>query len=95
VWPRLRVSGKPVAGAGVKASLLGTTKDSNGKTQVTYNHWPLYYFAADTKVGQSAGEGLHAFGGWWYGITSSGSFVKPAAAASSSSSTSSGGGGGW
>ncbi len=95
VWPPLTVSGKPVAGAGVKASLLGTTKDSNGKTQLTYNHWPVYLYAADHKAGQSAGEGVHAFGGWWYGLTTAGSSVKLAAAPSSSSSTSSGGGGGW
>src|SRR5215471_14884104 len=41
-WPPLSASGKPKAGPGVKASLLGTTKD--GKV-VTYNGHPLYHFA--------------------------------------------------
>ncbi len=35
-WPALTTVGKPQAGPGVKASLLGTTKLPNGKHQVTY-----------------------------------------------------------
>ena len=41
-WPPLIASGKPVATAGVKATLLGTTKRADGRLQVTYNHHPLY-----------------------------------------------------
>src|SRR6185436_7776922 len=55
-WPPLITSGKPVAGAGVKASLLGTTKRADGKLQVTYNHHPLYTFLEDTKKGQTKGQ---------------------------------------
>src|SRR5947209_5970892 len=36
-WPPLLSATKPTAGTGVKASLLGRTKRSNGKWQVTYN----------------------------------------------------------
>lgn len=42
--PPLRDGGKPVAGSGVKASLLGTARRSDGKPQVTYNGHPLYLF---------------------------------------------------
>jgi len=34
-WPPLLTKGKPVAGAGVKAKLLGVTMRKNGKHQVT------------------------------------------------------------
>ena len=51
------------AGTGVKASLLGTTRRSNGSMQVTYKKHPLYGFALDKKAGQTNGEGNVAFGG--------------------------------
>src|SRR5438132_11757475 len=41
-WPPLLASGKTSASAGAKTSLLGTTKRSDGRLQVTYNHHPLY-----------------------------------------------------
>src|SRR5204863_1790861 len=44
LWPPLLTKGKPVAGPGVRASLLGTTKRKEGRLEVTYNHHPLYYF---------------------------------------------------
>src|SRR3954470_6557275 len=43
-WPPLIAAGKPLAGAGAKASLLETTKRADGGRQVTYNHHPLYTF---------------------------------------------------
>jgi predicted lipoprotein with Yx(FWY)xxD motif len=65
-WPPLLTHGKPTAGAGVKASLLGVTRRSNGSTQVTYAGHPLYRFALDTRVGQTKGQGLEKFGAEWY-----------------------------
>jgi predicted lipoprotein with Yx(FWY)xxD motif len=64
-WPALVTTGAPRAGAGVRASLLGTTRRTNGKLQVTYAGHPLYFFVKDTKPGQLAGQGLTAFGGTW------------------------------
>src|SRR6516165_9436192 len=49
LWPPVTTIGKPHAGAGVSGSLLGTTKRSDGKVEVTYNGHPLYYYVADTK----------------------------------------------
>ena len=72
LWPPLTTTGKPHAGAGVSASLLGTTKRSDGKVEVTYNGHPLYYYVADTKRGQTSGQGLNQFGAPWWAISPNG-----------------------
>jgi predicted lipoprotein with Yx(FWY)xxD motif len=71
-WPPLTTSGTPKAAAGVKASLLGTTKRSDGTTQVTYAGHPLYEFQGDSAAGQSNGQGSKAFGAGWYVVTPAG-----------------------
>jgi predicted lipoprotein with Yx(FWY)xxD motif len=43
--------------AGAKASLIGMTKRSDGRMQVTYNHHPLYRFVKDTKKGRRTAKG--------------------------------------
>jgi predicted lipoprotein with Yx(FWY)xxD motif len=86
-WPPVRVSGKPKAGSGVKASMLGTTPRSDGKPQVTYNGHPLYLFQGDGSAGDTNGQAITAFGAAWY-------VVSPAGDAITSQSGSSGGGGG-
>src|SRR5215212_2087420 len=43
-WPPVTTTGKPTAGKGLTASMLGTTKRSDGKTQVTYNGHPVYLY---------------------------------------------------
>jgi predicted lipoprotein with Yx(FWY)xxD motif len=75
-WPPLIASGKPIAAADVKASLLGTTRRADGRLQVTYNHHPLYTFVKDTKKGQTNGEGIDAFGGEWYVASPAGTAVE-------------------
>jgi predicted lipoprotein with Yx(FWY)xxD motif len=66
LWPPLITHGKPVAGHGVKRSLLGTTKRKDGKLEVTFGGHPLYYFVTDRKRGQTTGQGVNQFGGpWW------------------------------
>ena len=90
-WPPLITSGKPRAGAAVKASLLGTTKRSDGRLQATYNHHPLYTFVKDTKKGQTTGEGLNIFGAEWYALSPTGSKVERPGGASSAGDPSPGG----
>jgi predicted lipoprotein with Yx(FWY)xxD motif len=82
-WPPLIVSGKPRAGVGAKASLLGRTKRKDGRWQVTYNHHPLYTFFEDTKKGQTEGEGLDFFGGEWDAVSPAGAKVEKNGAARS------------
>jgi predicted lipoprotein with Yx(FWY)xxD motif len=71
-WPPLLASGKPKASGKVKKSLLGTTKRSDGKRQVTYKGHPLYYFIQDKKAGDTNGQGSNAFGAKWYVLATSG-----------------------
>ena len=72
LWPPLVTKSKPIAGPGVRASLLGTTKRKDGKLEVTYNGHPLYYFVTDRKPGQAAGQGLNQFGGPWWVLSPAG-----------------------
>jgi predicted lipoprotein with Yx(FWY)xxD motif len=64
VWPPALTKGKPVAGNGVKQSLLGTTKRRNGKLQVTYGGHPLYYYVDDSP-GTILCHDVAEFGGLW------------------------------
>jgi predicted lipoprotein with Yx(FWY)xxD motif len=78
-WPPLYTTGKPVAGKGIKASLLGTVvRDDNHKTQVTYAGHPLYRFAAsgqphDTKPGDVYGQDFSSI---WFVLSPSGRSIK-------------------
>jgi predicted lipoprotein with Yx(FWY)xxD motif len=74
-WPPLIATGKPAAGSGAKASLLGTTRRADGRLQVTYNHHPLYTFVKDTSKGQTNGEGVIAFGAQWGAVSPVGARV--------------------
>ena len=76
-WPPVTTSGKPIAKGGVRASKLGTTKRTNGKTQVTYAGHPLYYFKGDNnKPRRASGEGSKAFGAEWYVLNAAGKKVE-------------------
>jgi predicted lipoprotein with Yx(FWY)xxD motif len=72
LWPPLITKARPVAGRGVRASLLGTTKRKDGKLEVTYNGHPLYYYVTDTKPGQTTGQGVNQFGAPWWVISAGG-----------------------
>jgi predicted lipoprotein with Yx(FWY)xxD motif len=75
-WPPLLTTGTPAAGAGVTTSLLGTVKRTDGTVQVTYAGHPLYYFVADTKPGDTSGEGTQAFGAGWDLVSPAGKKVE-------------------
>jgi predicted lipoprotein with Yx(FWY)xxD motif len=76
LWPPLIASGKTLAAAGAKASLLGTTMRGDGRRQVTYNHHPLYTFVKDARKGQTNGEEVDAFGAEWYAVSAAGAKVE-------------------
>jgi predicted lipoprotein with Yx(FWY)xxD motif len=91
-WPPVRANGKPTAGSGANASLLGTTARSDGARQVTYNGHPVYLFVMDKKPGDTNGQGVTAFGASWFALSAAGNQVSGSASKSSGgTSTSSGG----
>jgi predicted lipoprotein with Yx(FWY)xxD motif len=75
-WPPLTTDGKPAAGDGVKADLLGTSKRADGTLGVTYAGHPLYYFTGDTAAGQANGQDSDAFGADWYVVSPAGSAIE-------------------
>jgi len=75
VWPPLTVSGVVKAGPRTAASLLGTTKRTDGTTEVTYKRHPLYYYAGDTKPGDTNGQIVSQFGAPWYVLAGNGTAI--------------------
>jgi len=75
-WPPLTTNGQARAGAGVSTSKLGTTKRSDGTSEVTYNGHPLYKFAGDGAPGQTTGQGSDDFGAEWYVLSAAGNKVE-------------------
>jgi predicted lipoprotein with Yx(FWY)xxD motif len=75
-WPPYIVSGRARAGDGVKSSLLGTTRRSDGKLQATYDGRPLYYYVGDRKPGQILCQNVKEFGGLWLVVRANGTPVR-------------------
>jgi predicted lipoprotein with Yx(FWY)xxD motif len=76
VWPAVTTAGSPVAGPGVKASLIGTIKIKGGAKQLTYAGHPLYTYIADTHPAQTSYVNILQFGGRWPALNASGREVK-------------------
>ena len=79
-WPAVPANGKPVAGKGINAALLGTARGAGGVKQVTYNRHPLYFYrggfgapTGDRRPGQVRGQ---AFYGIWYVVSPKGRAIK-------------------
>jgi predicted lipoprotein with Yx(FWY)xxD motif len=72
-WPPLTTDGDPVAGDGVDEGLLGTAEREDGEAQVTYDDWPLYYWAGDSSPGDTNGQGVNDV--WWV-VTADGTPVR-------------------
>ncbi len=90
-WPPLLAKGSLVAGTGIDASKLGTTKRTDGTLQVTYAGHPLYFFAKDTKAGDTNGEDVQ---GVWYVVSAAGAKTEPGDDNGSSTTTTGSGYGG-
>src|SRR3954447_24893935 len=75
IWPPLTTDAKSVTGIGLPASKLGSTKRTDGKTEVTYAGHPLYTYAGYTKPDDVQGQGLDQFGAEWYVLAPSGNKI--------------------
>jgi predicted lipoprotein with Yx(FWY)xxD motif len=77
-WPPL-LEEDPVAGEGADEALLGTAGRDDGSAQVTYDGWPLYYWAGDDAPGDTAGQGV---GDVWWLVAPDGSAITAAESSS-------------
>lgn len=89
-WPPVLSRAKPTAGPGVKPSLLGRMKRSNGSLQVTYNRHPLYTYAPDKQGGQTKGQGSVAFGSKWWAVSARGTAIVKAPTTTTTTATTNG-----
>jgi predicted lipoprotein with Yx(FWY)xxD motif len=74
-WPPVLTTGAPSAKDPVQSDLLGTTRRSDGSTQVTYANHPLYFYAHEGKR-QVLCHNIVGFGGTWLAVQPNG---EPAA----------------
>ena len=75
-WPAVTTTGKPVAGPGVKKSLLGTIPYKGKLLEVTYKGRPLHTYRFDTSKRSVINIGNRQFGGAWYALNAKGGLVK-------------------
>jgi predicted lipoprotein with Yx(FWY)xxD motif len=75
-WPPVTTTGKPEAGSGIQKGMLGTLQRNDGKTQITYNAHPLYYYSKDERTEAPAGQERHGFGGERYLVSPNGTKVQ-------------------
>jgi predicted lipoprotein with Yx(FWY)xxD motif len=75
-WPVYFMRGTAVrAGVGVRKSLIGRTRRRDGRFQVTYNGWPLYYYAHEGP-GEVRCQNVDQFGGLWLVVRPNGALVR-------------------
>jgi predicted lipoprotein with Yx(FWY)xxD motif len=74
-WPPVLTKGRPRAGRGVRARLLGTTRRRDGRMQVTYRGRPLYYYV-DDGPGRVLCHNVEEFGGLWLVLRANGEAVS-------------------
>lgn len=75
-WPPFLVKTRPRAGAGARASLIGTTRRSGGALQATYAGRPLYYYVGDRRPGQVRCQNVFEYGGLWLVVRPGGKPVR-------------------
>src|SRR3954453_2457915 len=78
-WPPYTTTGTPTVSGKADDSKVGTSKRSDGSTQVTYNGHPLYRFAQDSSPGDTKGEGSTNFGAEWTMVSTDGSAIEKGA----------------
>jgi predicted lipoprotein with Yx(FWY)xxD motif len=74
-WPPFTTPDTPSLASGIPGS-IGLTTRPDGVKQVMYDGHPLYYFAKDTKPGDTNGQGI---GGKWFVVQPASMFGTPVA----------------
>jgi predicted lipoprotein with Yx(FWY)xxD motif len=74
-WPVYFSRGRVRAMSGVRQSLIGTVRRRNGRLQVTYNGWPLYYYAHEGPREVKC-QNVDEFGGLWLVVRPNGRLVR-------------------
>jgi predicted lipoprotein with Yx(FWY)xxD motif len=74
-WPVYFAKGKVKAMRGVKQSLIGTVRRRDGRRQVTYNGWPLYYYAHEGPREVKC-QNVDNYGGLWLVVKPNGRLVR-------------------
>jgi predicted lipoprotein with Yx(FWY)xxD motif len=74
-WPPLYAKGALRAAPGVKRSLIKTVRRRDGRLQVTYNGWPLYFYAHEGP-GVVRCQNVRTHGGLWLVQRASGRIVR-------------------
>lgn len=87
-WPPVAApTPLPTGLSGVSAT-FGTFTAADGSSQLTVNGYPAYTFIKDTGPGTTAGQGIASFGGTWWLVTPTGSWITAAAASPTTSASS-------
>ncbi|MBI5877366.1 MAG: hypothetical protein HZB53_06930 [Chloroflexi bacterium] len=73
-WPVVVPLGKPTVKEGVNEALVGATQRKDGTMQLTYNGWPIYYYAQDSTAEPTKGQ---AVGKVWWVVSGEGNIIKP------------------
>ncbi len=75
-WPPLHTNGDPMVLDGLDSERAGTITREDGRTQHTYNGWPLYHFASDETPGDTNGQDR---GGVWFVVSADGGPIRTSA----------------
>jgi predicted lipoprotein with Yx(FWY)xxD motif len=74
-WPVYFSKGRIAAMRGVRRSLIGKVRRRDGRFQVTYNGWPLYFYAHEGPR-EVRCQGVDEFGGLWLVVRADGRLVR-------------------
>ena len=74
-WPVYYSKSRVRAVGGVKQALIGTVRRRDGRLQVTYNGWPLYFYAHEGPREVKC-QNIDECGGFWIVMTPSGRLVR-------------------
>lgn len=75
-WPPYLVAKAAAPGKDTQARLLGITRRTDGKLQVTYAGRPLYYYVGERSPRQILCQNVSEYGGLWLVARPNGTLVR-------------------